>query len=169
MEDKKIVEGLDNIVLSIQKYRDSIIQLQRNNKKLNDDILALEKEKSVGYTSFNTETHVLVTRQKLKDIVYILEEASECAVYARDEAESAVSSAEDAGNSATNAEDYAKDGIRDIEEILRATVIQAKKAPAKKAPAMKEIDKNMQKKLTEELKEINNSNQYENNNLNPQD
>ena len=44
-------------------------QMEENNKKLNEDFLAIEKEKKEGYKKFNTETHVLVEREILDDII----------------------------------------------------------------------------------------------------
>ena len=44
-------------------------QMEENNKKLNEDILAIEKEKKEGYKKFNTETHVLVEIELLDDII----------------------------------------------------------------------------------------------------
>ena len=132
MEENKIVEGLDNIVLSIQKYRDSIIQLQRNNKKLNDDITALEKDKELAYVSFNTDTHALVDKSVLKSIVYDLEEAKDHAYRASQEADSAKSSAEEAEYSAKESEAYNEENIFKIEKLLKAGEAPEKKTPAKK-------------------------------------
>lgn len=141
MEEYEIVEGLDNIVVSIQRYRDSIIQLQRNNKKLNDDITALEKDKELAYVSFNTDTHVLVDKSLLESIVEDLEEAKDSAYSASEEADSAKTSADDAEYSARQAEDLTRGGILRIETILQPKPIEE---PSKKMPARKDIDKNNQ-------------------------
>ena len=135
MEDNKIVEGLDNIVLSIQKYKDSIIQLQRNNKKLNDDMLVLEKEKDLAYTSFNTDTHLLVDKSVLESIIHDLEEAKDYAYQASGEADSAKSSAEEAEYSAKESEEYTEESIFKIEKLIKAG-----EAPVEKVPARKNID-----------------------------
>ena len=58
----------DNLITSIQNFRDEIVQMKNDNKKLNDDIQALEKEKELGYNSFNTDTHILVSKDSLNTI-----------------------------------------------------------------------------------------------------
>ena len=140
MEENKIVEGLDSIVVSIQRYRDSIIQLQRNNKKLNDDMLVLEKEKDLAYTSFNTDTHLLVDRSVLKSIVYDLEEARDYAYNASSDADSAKSSAEDAEYNAKESEEYTENSIRKIDKLLKECEAPVEKVPAKKAPTKNNQD-----------------------------
>ena len=43
-------------------------QLEQDNKTLNEQLLNLENEIKEGYKSFNTETHMLVEREFLKNI-----------------------------------------------------------------------------------------------------
>ena len=108
---------LDDIVLSLNRLKDEIEQLQKDNKKLNDDILILEKERDEAYKSFNTDTHILVNIHSLNDIRENLEEAKSSANYAYDEARTAESCAEEAKNSAESAEDYARYGLDKIDKI----------------------------------------------------
>ena len=108
---------LDDIVLSLNRLKDDIEQLQKDNKKLNDDILILEKERDEAYKSFNTDTHILVNIHSLNDIRENLEEAKSSANYAYDEARTAESCAEEAKNSAESAEDYARYGLDKIDKI----------------------------------------------------
>lgn len=110
---------LDDIVLSLNRLKDDIEQLQKDNKKLNDDILILEKERDEAYKSFNTDTHILVNIHSLNDIRENLEEAKSSANYAYDEARTAESCAEEAKNSAESAEDYARYGLDKIDEIIQ--------------------------------------------------
>tara|TARA_R100001463_G_scaffold38798_6_gene83277 strand:- start:150 stop:533 length:384 start_codon:yes stop_codon:yes gene_type:complete len=115
----KITEGLDNLVLTIQKYRDEVEQVEKNNNKLNDDLEALEKEKDEGYKSFNTDTHILIERDVLTSIKEDLVEAKSSASYAVDEANSAESCAEEAKGSAELAEDHCRYAMDKIDETIQ--------------------------------------------------
>ena len=109
---------LDDIVLSLNRLKDNIEQLQKDNKKLNDDILILEKERDEAYKSFNTDTHILVNIHSLNDIRENLEEAKSSANYAYDEARDAERCSEEARGSAENAEDYARYGLDKIDKLI---------------------------------------------------
>ena len=93
---KHLPSQLENIVSSLNGLKDDIEQLQNDNKKLNDDLLVLEKSRDEAYKSFNTETHILVSREELKELKYEIEEASSCANNAYEEARSSESCLEDA-------------------------------------------------------------------------
>tara|TARA_R100001129_G_C5232245_1_gene222928 strand:+ start:334 stop:720 length:387 start_codon:yes stop_codon:yes gene_type:complete len=110
---------LEGIVLSLNRLKHDIEQLQKDNKKLNDDILILEKSRDEAYKSFNTKTHILISRDSLDDIRENLLEAKSSASYAYDEAGTAQSCAEEAKSSAEGAEDYARYGLDKIDEIIQ--------------------------------------------------
>ena len=114
----KITEGLDNLVLTIQKYKDEIEQVEKDNNKLNEDLQSLEKERDEGYKSFNTDTHILIERDVLQSIRDDLQEAKTSANYAVDEAGSAQSCAEEARGSAEVAEDHCRYAIDKIDETI---------------------------------------------------
>lgn len=114
----EITVGLDNLVSTIQQYRDEIEQVEKDNNKLNEDLQALEKERDEGYKSFNTDTHILIERDVLQSIRDDLQEAKGSASYALDEARGAVSCAEDAGGSAELAEDHCRYAINKIDETI---------------------------------------------------
>ena len=114
----EITVGLDNLVSTIQQYRDEIEQVEKDNNKLNEDLQALEKERDEGYKSFNTDTHILIERDVLTSIRDDLEEAKSSASYALDEARGAVSCAEDAGGSAELAEDHCRYAMDKIDETI---------------------------------------------------
>ena len=95
-----------------------ITELQKDNKKLNDDILILEKSRDEAYKSFNTDTHILVNIHSLNAIREDLIEAKSSANYAYDEARSAESNIEEARSSAESAEDYARYGLDKIDDII---------------------------------------------------
>ena len=110
---------LDDIVLSLNRLKDDIEQLQKDNKKLNDDILILEKSRDEAYKSFNTDTHILFSRDSLDSIREDLIEAKSSANYAYEEARSAEHGMEEARSSAESAEDYARYGLDKIDEIIQ--------------------------------------------------
>ncbi len=114
----EITVGLDNLVSRIQQYRDEIEQVEKNNKKLNEDLKALEKERDEGYKSFNTDTHILIGRGVLESIIDDIQEAKSSASYAFDEARTAESCSEEARNSAEVAEDYARYAMDKIDDII---------------------------------------------------
>ena len=109
----------DDLILSMKVFRDEIVQIKNDNKKLNEDIQALEKEKELGYNSFNTETHILVSKDSLNQIREHLEESRSSASYASDEANSARNCADEAEGSADSAMEYARYGMDNIDELLR--------------------------------------------------
>ena len=116
--NNKIITGFDGIISDLNRFRDDIEQLEKDNDKLNDDLRTLEKEKDDAYKSFNTETHILVEVDALNSIKDDLMEAKSSANYALEEASGAVSCAEDASGSADQAVDHARYGIDKIEELI---------------------------------------------------
>ena len=62
---------MNNITETLTSFISEITQMEMDNKKLNEDIRVLEKEKVEGYKSFNTETHVLVEREVLEKAINI--------------------------------------------------------------------------------------------------
>ena len=119
MKIKNVTVELDNIVGCINRMKDDIEQLEQDNKKLNEDLQALEKQRDEGYESFNTDTHILIERDVLKSIRYDLEEAKNSANYAVDEANGAESCAEDAKGSAELAEDHIRYSMDKIDEVIQ--------------------------------------------------
>ena len=93
---KHLPSQLENIVSSLNGLKDDIEQLQNDNKKLNDDLLVLEKSRDEAYKSFNTETHMLVEREFLKNICGAAEDVSGSAQQASDEVRGISSCADEA-------------------------------------------------------------------------
>ena len=118
MKIKNVTVELDNIVGCINRMKDDIEQLEQDNKKLNEDLQALEKERDEGYISFNTETHMLIDRDALKSLREDLMEAKSSSSYAIDEASNAESCAEDARGSAELAGDHIRYGVDKIDELI---------------------------------------------------
>ena len=58
-----------NLTETLTSFISQITQMEKDNTKLNEDIRAIEKEKEEGYKTFNTETHILVEREKIETIL----------------------------------------------------------------------------------------------------
>ena len=112
---------MSNIKDRFTNFLSEVEQLESDNKKLNEDILALEKEKEAGYKTFNTDTHVLVSKDTLRDIQSEVSDAVSEASYAQEEAESAYSYADNACSNAQNAKDSCDSVERSLDKILSPT------------------------------------------------
>ena len=119
MKIKNVTVELDNIVGCINRMKDDIEQLEEDNKKLNEDLQVLEKERDEGYKSFNTDTHILIERDALESIREDLVEAQSSSSYALDEAGQAESCAEDAKGSAELAGDHIRYSVDKIDEVIQ--------------------------------------------------
>ena len=104
----------ENLTTLISK----ITQMEKDNTKLNEDIRAIEKEKAEGYKTFNTDTHILLKRDDLDDLIASLDSLECTADNTCDEASSAQSSADEAQYSAQTARDEAKRCFRDLESMI---------------------------------------------------
>lgn len=132
---------MNNLTNTLNGLISSITQMELDNTKLNEDIRKLEKEKEEGYKTFNTETHVLIKRDDLDDLLTSLDNLTYTTSNVNDEVEEAQSRADDASYTARNAYDEARQCFRDLEKMVdeadKEEEEPAKKAPAKKAPAVK--------------------------------
>tara|TARA_R110002020_G_scaffold391551_1_gene601953 strand:- start:4753 stop:5073 length:321 start_codon:yes stop_codon:yes gene_type:complete len=106
--------------------------MELDNKKLNDDIRELEKEKEAGYKTFNTETHVLVERETLARILRGADELGSNADYTLDEIDTAERSINDARYNADDVRDNARDLVNKIKDLLEE---EEEEEPAKKLGA----------------------------------
>ena len=130
----------NNITKTLTSFISEITQMEMDNKKLNEDIRELEKEKVEGYKTFNTETHVLVEREVLQSAINIADELSCDADSVLDNIESAESSINDARYNSEDIENQARDVRRDLEKLLVEEEKEEKptlKKPAVKKPAVK--------------------------------
>ena len=132
---------MNNLTDTLNGLISNITQMELDNKKLNEDIRELEKEKEAGYKTFNTETHVLIKRDDLDDLMTSLDNLTYTANNAQDEVEQAQSKADDTSYTAQNAYDEARECFRDLEAIMQNAdkeeeeinpMLNTKKAPAKK-------------------------------------
>ena len=130
----------NNLTETLTSFISQITQMEMDNKKLNEDIRELEKEKVEGYKTFNTETHVLVEREVLQSAINIADELSCDADSVLDNIESAESCINDARYNAEDMENQARDVRRDLEKLLVEEEKEEKptlKKPAVKKPAVK--------------------------------
>ena len=104
----------ENLTTLISK----ITQMEKDNTKLNEDIRAIEKEKEEGYKTFNTDTHILLKRDDLDELMSDIESLESTADTACDEASSAQSNAEEAEYSAGTLRDDARRCFRDLESMI---------------------------------------------------
>ena len=128
------VEGIDNRV----KSKDEVIE------KVQEENKYLQKLIDEGFKTFNTETHWLIEREKLYEIINTLEEISTYDI--EDNIGTARSYCEDAEYGISDISTYRDDVIKQVEKILNDTeVIEevddetgAIKVTAKKSPAKKQ-------------------------------
>ena len=96
-----------------------VTQLEQDNKTLNEQLLNLENEIKEGYKSFNTETHMLVEREFLKNICGAAEDVADNALRASEEIKGVSSCADEARYMADDAAQSADDIVDDIETLLK--------------------------------------------------
>lgn len=103
---------------TLTSFISEITQMERNNLKLNEDIRELEKEKEKGYKSFNTETHILVEKRVLDNLLSNVSDLRHNARYTLEEIDTAERSINDARYNADDVRDSARNIVSDIEDLL---------------------------------------------------
>ena len=106
-----LLDTLKRAVEQIQKLESDIEQTQKDNDTLTKDIQKLEIEQREGYKSFNTDTHILMERVEISNLINNLDDICCEADSAADSASQAISDIENIDY--YNAE-YAKDGAKNI-------------------------------------------------------
>ena len=109
---------MNNLTETLTSFISQITQMEKDNKKLNEDIRELEKEKETGYKAFNTTTHVLIKRDDLDDLMTSLDNLTYTTSSSKEEIESAQGRCDDASYTAHNAYDEAKECLRDLESLM---------------------------------------------------
>ena len=105
------VEGIDNSV----KSKDEVIE------KVQEENKYLQKLIDEGFKTFNTDTHCLIEREKLYDIINSLEEISTYDI--EDNIGTARSYCEDAEYGIGDLTTYRDDAMKSIEKILNDTEV----------------------------------------------
>ena len=109
-----LLEELEGIANRI-KNKDEVI------KKVQEENEYLQKQIDEGFKSFNTETHCLVERDKLDEIISQLNEVSTYDV--EENIGQARSYCEEAEYSLGDITSYRDDAVREIEKILKDTEV----------------------------------------------
>ena len=122
---------------TLTSFISEITQMERNNAKLNEDIRELEKEKEKGYKSFNTETHILVEKRVLDNLLREVNHLRHNARYTLDEIDIAERSISDARYNADDVRDSARNLASDIEDLLAEQAEEEEEEPTFKKPAVK--------------------------------
>ena len=131
------LEGIDNRV----KSKDEVIE------KVQEENKYLQKLVDEGFKTFNTETHCLIEREKLYEMINSLEEISTYDI--EDNINTARSYCEDVEYGISDISTYRDDVIKQVEKILNDTEVieevddetgevKVIKVTAKKSPATKQ-------------------------------
>ena len=96
-----------------------IEQMEEDNETLNEDIQKLEKEKADGYSKFNTETHALIKREDLRELLDEMEDAVSDINSAEYSSENMYSQAEEVNSNCGYARKSAERASRTLTDMLR--------------------------------------------------
>ena len=107
------------IKVRFSNFLNEIEQMEENNKTLKEDLEVLEKEKAEGYSKFDTDTHILIEREKLSELKSSLEEVYCSCDSVSDEASNMESYANEVYNGAGYARDEVQDAQRKLEKLLK--------------------------------------------------
>ena len=108
-----------NLIETLTSFISEITQMEKDNKKLNEDIRELEKEKAEGYKKFNTDTHILLEKDKLDEILSNLDTLKDESSRADDDCQQAQSHIDDAQYSTRDCYDNAKALTRELEQLIK--------------------------------------------------
>ena len=137
----------NNLTETLTSFISQITQMESDNKKLNEDIRELEKEKEQGYKTFNTDTHILLKRDDLDELMSNLDTLTCTANDARDEIESTQSRCDDASYTTRNAYDEAKECFRDLETMVQKAEEEEEKPKKESLDSIRDL-------IMQELKNI---------------
>tara|TARA_R110002096_G_scaffold409948_1_gene609445 strand:- start:1141 stop:1518 length:378 start_codon:yes stop_codon:yes gene_type:complete len=113
-----LTNTLVNASDEILQIKSEVEQMVKDNEKLNDDIQRLEKEQAEGWLKFNTETHFLMEKEELTNILDKLDDAKYEAESAEDEAGSARDSADNASYSANSVRESCQNIRANLEDLM---------------------------------------------------
>ena len=105
------LDGIDNRI----RNKDDVI------KKVQEENEYLQKQIDEGFKSFNTETHCLIEREKLYDIINTLEDISTYDI--EENIGQARTYCEEAEYSINDVTTYRDDAVKEIEKILENTEV----------------------------------------------
>ena len=110
---------MQNITENLTKLISEITQMEMDNKKLNEDIREIEKEKAEAYKKFDTDTHILVERENLESFTDTLDIIISDADSTASDCEEAQSSIDNAKWNAEEVEGNVKDVLNTMEKLLK--------------------------------------------------
>ena len=99
-------------------FLSKVEQMEKDNEKLNEDIQRLEKEKAEGWKKFDTDTHILMNREELSDIVGRIDDIDYNISDIESYAEEAYSAAESANNYSYDAKTEISRLRTDFEDMI---------------------------------------------------
>ena len=108
----------NHITETLTSFISEITQMEKDNKKLNEDIRELEKEKAEGYKTFNTETHILLEKDKLEEILSDLDTLADNTNDANDECQQAQSYVEEAEYGTKSCYNNARRLTSELEQLI---------------------------------------------------
>ena len=100
-------------------FLSEIEQMEKDNEKLTEDIQQLEKEKTDGYSKFNTETHTLIEREDLRELQDQIEDAVSDISSAENYAEDMNGQAEEVSSNCCYARSSAEKASNTVDDMLR--------------------------------------------------
>ena len=113
-----LLDTLKRAVEEIQKLESDVEQMQKDNDTLTEDMHKLENEQKEGYKTFNTDTHILLERITLNNLVNDVEDVVSSADNVADEVNTARCTIEEVDTySIESAEDSAKYLMKDTQKI----------------------------------------------------
>jgi len=113
-----LLDTLKRAVEEIQKLESDVEQMQKDNDTLTEDMHKLENEQREGYKTFNTDTHILLKRITLNNLVNDVEDVVSSADNVADEVNTARCAVEEVDTYAIeSAEDSAKYMMKDAQKI----------------------------------------------------
>ena len=110
---------MKNLTETLKSFISQIAQMEKDNEWLNEDIKEMEKEKAEGYKTFNTETHILVEREKIEDVLSHLETLEDDCSNAVSECDSAISYMEDAKYGTEEVHNNSSNVLDKFKELLK--------------------------------------------------
>jgi hypothetical protein len=110
---------MKNLTETLKSFISQIAKMEKDNEWLNEDIKEFEKEKAEAYKKFDTDTHILVEREKLESLIDSLEDTTCNSDNAVSDCEDAQSSIDNAKWNAEEVEGNVKDVLNTMEKLLK--------------------------------------------------
>tara|TARA_R100001163_G_C5066026_1_gene204220 strand:+ start:1869 stop:2228 length:360 start_codon:yes stop_codon:yes gene_type:complete len=101
---------MSTLANNFTNFLSEVEQMEKDNEKLTEDIRQLEKQKAEGWRKFNTDTHILMDREELDNLVDRINDID----YNISDIESY---AEDTYSAAESASNYAYDAKREVSRL----------------------------------------------------